>query len=363
MRAAVLTEIGKPLEILDVSVDAPGPREVLIRTVASGICHSDLHFQEGKYPCACPTVLGHEASGVVEAVGSDVDYVAPGDHVVTCVSMACGACRQCLRGKSHLCSHEGLLRRPGEKPRLSRGGETVHQYFELSCYAEQMLVHEKAVVKITKDIPLEKAALLGCSVVTGVGAAQNTAKVGPGDTVAVVGCGGIGLNAVQGARLAGAERIIAVDRIRDKLALAVQFGATDTVDASAGDPVAQVVELTRGGVDHAIEAVGLKQTAEQCFRMLGVGGTATVIGMIPIGTNIELHAVDLLSEKRIQGSSMGSTCFRIDMPTYANLYLQGRLKLDELVSRWITLDEINAGFDALRTGAIARSVIRMDGGA
>ncbi|MCA9504913.1 MAG: Zn-dependent alcohol dehydrogenase [Myxococcota bacterium] len=361
MRAAVLTEVGKPLEILDLEVDAPGPHEVLIRTAASGICHSDLHFQEGKYPCACPIVLGHEASGVVEAVGSEVDYVVPGDHVVTCVTMSCGSCRQCLRGRSHLCSHEGLVRGPQEPPRLRRGGETVHQYFELSCFAEQMLVHERAVAKITKDLPLEKAALLGCSVVTGVGAVQNTARVRPGDTVAVVGCGGIGLNAIQGARLAGAERIIAVDRIPDKLALAVDFGATDTVDASDGDAVAKVQELTGGGVDHAIEAVGLKQTAEQCFRMLGVGGTATVIGMIPIGTNIELHGVELLSERRIQGSSMGSTCFRIDMPTYANLYLQGRLKLDELVSRWLTLDEINSGIDALRKGEVARSVIRMDG--
>ncbi|MBJ20941.1 MAG: Zn-dependent alcohol dehydrogenase [bacterium] len=357
MRAAVLTEVNESLEIMDLETDKPRANEVLIRTATAGVCHSDLHFQEGKYPCECPTVLGHEASGVVEAVGSDVNYVAPGDHVITCVSMSCGDCRQCFRGNPHLCAHEGLVRAPGDTPRLSRKGDRIHQFNDLSCYAEQMLVHEKAIVKITEDLPLDKAALLGCSVVTGVGAVQRTAKVGPGDTIAVVGCGGIGLNAIQGARIAGAERVIAVDRLSDKLELSRVFGATDTVDASEVDAVGTILELTRGGVDHAIEAVGLKQTAEQCFNMLGVGGTATVIGMIPIGTTIELQGVALLAERKIQGSVMGSTRFRIDMPMYANLYLQGRLKLDELVSRTLRLDEINEGFEALRRGDVARSII------
>lgn len=359
MRAAVLTEVNKPLEILDLQVDKPRANEVLIRTVAAGVCHSDMHFQEGKYPCECPTVLGHEGAGIIEAVGSDVTYVQPGDHVITCVSMSCGNCRSCFRGKPHLCAHEGMLRAPEDTPRLSNGGELVHQFSELSCYAEQMLVHEKAVVKVSEEVPLDRAALIGCAVTTGVGAAQNTAKIGPGDTVAIVGCGGIGLNAIQGARIAGAERVIAVDMIADKLDLARVFGATDTVDASQGDAVMEIIEMTGGGVDHAIEAVGLKQTAEQCFNMLAAGGTATVIGMIPIGTTIELQGVSLLAERRIQGSVMGSTRFRIDMPMYANLYLQGRLKLDELVSRRLKLEEINDGFDALRKGEVARSVIEM----
>jgi S-(hydroxymethyl)glutathione dehydrogenase/alcohol dehydrogenase len=359
MRAAVLTEVNKPLEILELEVDEPRANEVLIRTATAGVCHSDMHFQEGKYPCECPTVLGHEAAGVVEAVGADVNYVSPGDHVITCVSMACGDCRQCFRGNPHLCAHEGLVRSPEDTPRLTHDGDRVHQFSDLSCYAEKMLVNEKAVVKITPDLSLEKAALLGCSVVTGVGAVQNTAKVGPGDTVAIVGCGGIGLNAIQGARIAGAERIIAVDRIADKLELARVFGATDTVDASEVDAVQTIIEMTSGGVDHSIEAVGLKQTAEQCFSMLAMGGTATIIGMIPIGTTIELQGVALLGERRIQGSVMGSTRFRIDMPMYANLYLQGRLKLDELVSRTLKLEEINDGFEALRRGEVARSVINM----
>ncbi|MBB83905.1 MAG: alcohol dehydrogenase [Deltaproteobacteria bacterium] len=360
MRAAVLTEVNKPLEILDVDVDAPKANEVLIRTSAAGVCHSDMHFQEGKYPSLLPIVLGHEGAGVVEAVGSDVTYVQPGDHVITCVSMSCGECRMCLRGRPYLCPHEGMVRAEGDGPRLSLDGEPVHQLTELSCYGEQMLVHEKAVVKVTKELPLDRAALIGCAVTTGVGAAQNTAGIGPGDVVAVVGCGGIGLNAIQGARLAGAERVIAVDMLQDKLELARTFGATDTVDASGGNSVMEIIEMTGGGVDHAIEAVGLKQTAEDCFNMLGSGGTATVIGMIPIGTTVEVQGVALLAEKKLQGSTMGSNRFRIDMPTYANLYLQGRLKLDELVSRTLTLDEINDGFDALRKGEVARSVISFD---
>ena len=181
MRAAVLTSVNEPLEILEVDVDKPQANEVLIRTAAAGVCHSDMHFQEGKYPTECPIVLGHEGAGVVEAVGSDVRYVQPGDHVITCVSMSCGECRTCLRGKPYLCPHEGMNRAPDEKPRLSRNGDTIHQLTELSCYAEQMLVHEKAVVKVTEELPLDRAALIGCAVTTGVGAAQNTAGVGPGD--------------------------------------------------------------------------------------------------------------------------------------------------------------------------------------
>lgn len=360
MRAAVMTEVNKPLEILDVAVDAPRANEVLVRTAAAGVCHSDMHFLEGKYPSLLPIVLGHEGAGVVEAVGSDVSYVEPGDHVITCVSMSCGECRMCLRGRPYLCPHEGMDRAPDDRPRLSHDGAAVHQLTELSCYAEQMLVHGKAVVKVTKELPLDRAALIGCAVTTGVGAAQNTAGIGPGDVVAVVGCGGIGLNAIQGARLAGAERVIAVDMLADKLELARTFGATDTVDASDGNSVMEILEMTAGGVDHAIEAVGLKQTAEDCFNMLAAGGTATVIGMIPIGTTVEVQGVALLAEKKLQGSTMGSNRFRIDMPTYANLYLQGRLKLDELVSRTLALDEINAGFDALRKGEVARSVISFD---
>jgi S-(hydroxymethyl)glutathione dehydrogenase/alcohol dehydrogenase len=360
VKAAVLNSIDSSLSIEELSVDKPGPGEVLIRTTHAGVCHSDLHFIEGKYPCQMPIVLGHEGAGVVEAVASDVRYVEPGDHVITCVSLGCGNCKHCMTGHPYHCTKEGIVRGAGDPSRLRRGKEDVAQFMELSCFGEQMLVHEKAVVKIDKQVPLEKAALVGCGVTTGVGAVFNTAKVQAGESVAVVGCGGIGLNCIQGARLAGAERIIAVDRLPAKLELARKFGATDTVDASGGDAVQQVLEMTSGGVDHAFEAVGLKQTTEECFAMLALRGTATVIGMIPIGTKVEIQGFELLMEKKLQGSTMGSTRFRIDMPLYLNLYLQGRLNLDDLISRRLKLSEINEGFDALKVGELARSVIVMD---
>jgi S-(hydroxymethyl)glutathione dehydrogenase/alcohol dehydrogenase len=362
MRAAVLNSIPGRLDIEEVEIGEPGPREVLVRTVAAGLCHSDLHFMEGKYPYPCPAVLGHESAGVVEAVGSMVHYVQPGDHVITCLSAFCGHCSQCTDGHLTLCENKGteLVRQPGEPPRLSRNGEPVSQFLHLSSFAEQMLIHEQALVKIDPDMPLDRAALIGCGVTTGLGAVFRTARVAPGESVAVIGCGGIGLSAVQGARIAGANRIIAVDTNPSKLELAQQLGATHVVDASADDPVAAVKELTSGGVHHSFEAVGLKQTAEQAYRMLRNGGQATVIGMIPVGTQIEIHGPELLMEKTLTGSNMGSNQFRTDMPRFVDMYLDGRLHLDEMVSRTITLDEINDGFDEMQRGTVARSVIRFD---
>ena len=363
VRAAVLNSIPGHLDIEDVQIGEPGPREVLIRTAAAGLCHSDLHFMEGKYSYPCPAVLGHESAGVVEAVGSMVHYVQPGDHVITCLSAFCGHCSQCTDGHLSLCENKGteLVRQPGEPPRLRRGtGEVVNQYLHLSSFAEQMLVHEQALVKIDPEMPLDIAALIGCGVTTGLGAVFRTARVSPGETVAVIGCGGIGLSAIQGARIAGANRIIAVDMNEAKLELAQQLGATHVVNASIADPVLAVKELTGGGVHHAFEAVGLKVTAEQSFQMLRNGGQATVIGMIPLGVKIELSGVDLLYEKTMTGSNMGSNQFRTDMPRYIDMYLDGRLQLDEMVSERISLDEVNDGFEEMKTGAVARSVIVFD---
>jgi len=357
MRAAVLPEIPSMLEIAEIQVDRPGPREVLVRTVAAGLCHSDLHFMEGKYSCDTPTVPGHEAAGVVEAVGADVTHVKPGDHVIGCLSIFCGHCAYCLSGRPVLCDRQGLERGDDQPPRLSRDGAPIHQFLRLSAFAEMMLVHENTLVKIREEMPLDRAALIGCAVTTGLGAVFNTAKVTPGSTVAVIGCGGVGLNSVQGAFIAGAGRVIAVDMNPWKLELARTFGATDLVDARAGDPVEQVRELTGGGVEYAFEAIGLKVTAEQSFAMLQKGGTATIIGMIPEGERIELPGSEFLDEKKIQGSNMGSNRFRVDMPRYVDLYLSGRLKLDELVSARIGLEQINDGFDAMRRGDVARSVI------
>jgi S-(hydroxymethyl)glutathione dehydrogenase / alcohol dehydrogenase len=360
MKAAVFREVLKPLTIEEVEVSAPGPHEVLVRTVAAGVCHSDVHFQQGLYPTPVPIVLGHESAGIVEAVGAEVRYVQPGDHVITCLSVFCGHCNYCTTGRTHLCNRVDTQRRQDEPPRLSQRGEIMHQFANLSSYAEQMLVHEHAVVKIRHDMPLDKAALIGCGVTTGVGAVINTAKVPPGSVVAVIGCGGVGLSAVQGAAIAGAGRIIAIDTRPSKLELAQICGATDLVNASEGDPVKQVKDLTAGGVEYSFEAIGLKQTAEQAFYMLAKGGTATVIGMIPVGNKIELTGPDFLQEKKIQGSSMGSNRFRVDMPRYVDMYLSGKLKLDEMISREITLDQINDGFAALLGGEVARQVIRFD---
>ena len=362
MKAAVLHEIPGKLQIEDIQIDTPGPREVLITTAAAGLCHSDLHFIEGKYPYFLPVVLGHESAGIVEAVGDQVTHVQPGDHVITFLSVFCGECDYCLGGRPTLCQAQRGARPVTETPRLSQNGNPVFQFASLGSFAEQMLIHENAVVKIDPEFPLDTAALLGCGVSTGLGASMKTANVRPGDTVAVIGLGGVGVSAVQGARIAGADRIIAVDTLPEKLKLAEQLGATDTVNASEGDAVAKVKELSPGGhgVHHAIEAIGLKVTAEQAFQMLRPGGTATVIGMIPFGTAIEIQGYELLIERKIQGCVMGSRNFREAIPSYIELYKQGRLKLDELLSAKITLDDVNESFDKLSRGEVMRSVIEFN---
>jgi S-(hydroxymethyl)glutathione dehydrogenase/alcohol dehydrogenase len=360
MKAAVLRQINTPLQIEDIQIGKPGPHEVLIRTAAAGVCHSDLHFAQGSYAYPLPVVLGHESAGIVEQVGSEVRGVKPGDHVITCVSAFCGHCEHCLTGHMSLCISPDTRRGKAEEPRLHKVEEKISQFSHLSSFAEQMLIHEHACVAIRKDMPLDRAALIGCAVMTGVGAAIHTSNVRAGETVAVIGCGGIGLAVINGAAIAGAGRIIAIDRIGSKLNLAKHFGATDVVNAADGDAVAQVMELTKGGVHHSFEAIGLKQTAEQAFSMLARGGTANIIGMIPQGVKIELHGADFLGEKRIQGSLMGSNHFPIDMPRLVDFYMSGKLKLDELISRRIKLEQINEAFEELKTGELARSVIMFD---
>jgi S-(hydroxymethyl)glutathione dehydrogenase/alcohol dehydrogenase len=344
-----------------VSLQNPGPREVLIRTAVAGICHSDLHFADGAYPHPLPCVLGHESAGIVEAVGDDVTYVKPGDHVVTCLSVFCGYCDQCITGHPSLCQSAEIKLPPGVSQRLSWKGGLMHQFLNLSSYAEQMLVHEHALAKIRPDMPLDRAALIGCGVLTGVGAVFHTAKVEPGTTVAVIGCGGVGLACVNGAALAGAGRIIAVDTLPAKLELAKKVGATDVVNAKEVDPVKQINAMTGGGVRYSFECLGAKVTAEQSFRMLAPGGAATIIGMIPVGTKIELHGPDFLRERKIQGSLMGSNRFRVDMPRLIEFYLQGKLHLDHLISGTLKLEQINDGFAALRSGAAVRNVIMFAG--
>ncbi len=359
MKAAIFHGPNQPLTIEQVEVDAPRSREVLVRTVASGVCHSDLHFVDGYYQIPAPAILGHEAAGIVEAVGPDVDEFRPGDHVIACLSVFCGRCDYCLTGRTHLCSTRPA-RGKGEPPKLTWQGKPVTQFANLSSYAEKMLVHENAIVKIRDDMPLDRAALIGCGVTTGVGAALNTAKVEPGSTVAVFGAGGVGLSVIQGARIAGARMIIAVDVFENKLATARELGATHSVDASSHDPVQAIREMTNGGVDYSFEAIGLKKVAEQCFDCIRPGGTATIIGMIPLGQKIELDGSVFLREKKIQGSSMGSNRFKVDMPKYIDFYLQGRLKLDEMITRRGKLEDVNDAFRAMKAGEVARTVLMFE---
>ncbi len=359
MKAAVFHGPNQPLTIEQVDIDKPQAHEVLVRTVASGVCHSDLHFVDGLYPLQAPAVLGHEAAGIVEAVGDQVTYVKPGDHVILCLSVYCGECEYCLTGRTHLCQSRPMRART-ERPRLMWQGQPVTQFANLSSYAEQMLVHEHSVVKIREDMPLDRAALIGCGVTTGLGAVLNTAKIEPGSTVAVFGCGGVGLSAIQGARIAGARTIIAVDVYEHKLSLARELGATHSVDASSRDPVEAIRELTGGGVDYSFEAIGLKKAAEQCFDCIRPGGTATIIGMIPMGQKVELDGYMFLREKKIQGSSMGSNRFRVDMPRYIDFYMQGRLRLDEMITRRGRLEDVNDAFRAMKAGEVARTVLMFD---
>lgn len=358
MKAAVLFVPNEPMAIEEISLAKPRGREVLVRNAYAGLCHSDLHFIEGLYPHPLPAVLGHEVAGIVEQVGSDVTYLKPGDHVIGCLSVFCGACPQCTQGRTVLCEDPEVKMLPGTSKRLQWGKEPqLHQFLNLSAFGEQMLVHENALVKIDPEIPLDRATLVGCGVITGVGAVMNTAKVPVGSTVAVIGCGGVGLSAVNGAALAGASRIIAIDTLQEKLDLAVQLGATDTVLVGNDDTVKRIREMTGGGVEYSFECLGLKVTAEQAFAMLKPGGTATIVGMVPFGVKIELHGFDFLRERKIQGSSMGSNHFRTDMPRLLTLWKQGRLKLDHLISRRIALAEINEGFARLKGGHVVRQLI------
>jgi S-(hydroxymethyl)glutathione dehydrogenase/alcohol dehydrogenase len=359
MRAALLESVPGPLVIDDVQLSAPGPDEVLVQTVACGLCHSDLHAIDGKLPMTMPVLLGHEAAGIVQAVGSDVAEFAVGDHVVGCLNTHCGTCRNCVEGNTFLCGNRKALQlRADGTSRVRRGEQQVTQMSGLGGFGEEMLAHRSGLVKVPHELPLELGALLGCAVITGVGSVFNGARVQAGSTVAVVGCGGIGLNIVQGARLAGAERIIAIDLNAEKLDLATRFGATDVIDASATDPVAEVLELTGGGADYSFEAIGLPATIGHALQMVRPGKVAYLVGLPPAGSTLALPGTQMVLQNRgVQGLFMGANAFKRDIPMLANLYLQGRLMLDELVSARISLEQVNDGFAVMQRGTDARSVI------
>ena len=365
MKAAVLREVGKPLQIEDVQINKPGPHEVLIRTVAAGLCHSDLHFMEGSYPHPLPAVLGHESAGIVEQVGSEVRTVKVGDHVITCLSAYCGHCESCLTGHLSLCVSPDTKRGADEEPRLTTAAGPMIQFLNLSSFAEYMLIHEHACVAIRKDMPLDRAALIGCSVMTGVGAAMHTSSVRPGETVAVIGCGGVGIAAVAGAALAGSSPIIAIDIDAKKLEKAKELGATHTIDSSTTDPVEAVKEICAeyydgaDGADIVVEAVGRPETWKQAFYARDLAGTVVLVGVPTPDMQIpEIPLIDVFGRGGSLKSSWYGDCLPSrDFPMLVDLYRQGRLDLDAFVTEEIGIDDVEAAFAAMHHGGVLRSVV------
>ena len=358
MQAAIFEKPHQPLSIEEVEISGPRADEVLVRTVCSGVCHSDMHFFDGLWQMPMPTVLGHEAAGVVERVGSDVGYVKPGGHVIMSFKPYCGSCYYCMGGRPHLCDDQRLMELAAQ--RLRWKGQPVMQMANVGSFAEYMVTTESGVVKIPDEMPMAEAALVGCGVMTGVGAAMYTAQVPGGAVTAVVGCGGIGLNVIQGCQLAGASQIIAVDVVPSKLEMAQGFGATHTIDARETDPVQAVRELTGGkGAEYAFEAIGNVDAARQVFDMVRQGGTAVIVGMMPLGSEIRVPGPSFLQEKKLIGSMYGSTRFREHMPKLVDLFLQGRLNLTGLVTQRLGLADVNHAFQLMKDGKVARSVLEI----
>lgn len=362
-KAAILHEVGQRLDLREVEVLPPLAGEVLIRMAAGGVCHSDLHVMTGHLPAPLPAILGHEGSGIVAEVGAGVTTVKPGDHVIPLWRLSCGECEYCTGGRPALCPQGTEIRMTG---RLSDGtsrfrldGKEIKHFAGVSSFAEYSVVPEKAVLKIPEDLPLPKAALLGCAVITGVGAAINAARVRPGSSVAVFGTGGVGLNVVQGAAMAGAEKIIAVDLLESKLDYARKFGATHTVNASTGDPVAQIRTLTGGrGVDYAFEVIGFPTTMRQAYDALAKRGMAVIVGITPTSAEVSVPSLSLVYEERtLAGSLYGSARPKVDIPKLIDLYRAGKLKLDELLTRTYPFEQINEAYRALERGEVARSVV------
>jgi Zn-dependent alcohol dehydrogenase len=360
MKAAVLYAYNAPMVVEQVQLDDPGPNEVLVKMAAGGVCRSDLHVLKGEWQPPLPTVLGHEAAGHIEAVGPGVTRLKPGDPIVLSFKPHCGYCEPCMTGRPELCSGlggtAGTL--PGGHTRLSKDGQPLNHFGRTSSFAEYAVVHESSAIPIGPETPMEVAALVGCSVTTGVGAVLNTAQVRPGSTVAVVGCGGVGLNVIQGARFTNAARIIAVDVSQEKLEFAERFGATDTVDAREAEPVEAIRRLTGGGVDYAFEVLGSAQTIRTAFEATRPGGTAVVVGMAPVGEYAQIDAYLLAGqEKTLKGCFYGSARTHVDMPRYIALAQAGKLDLDALVTRRYPLEEINEAYAALDRGEVGRGVI------
>jgi len=363
-KAAVLRKPKSPLEIEEIELDPPKAGEVLVKVGASGVCHSDLSVIEGRMPAMPPIILGHEAAGVVEEVGEGVTNVKAGDHVIMSFMPSCGSCHYCATARPYLCDAKGAqlvtmgAMWDGTKRFKDKNGKSVNHFLGCSSFAEKTIIMAQSAIKIPKEVPLDRACLVGCAVMTGVGAALNTARVTGGSTVAIIGCGGVGLNAIQGCALAGARQIIGVDIHPDKFQMAKDFGATHVVDASEGDPVKAIKKLTGGrGVDYAFEALGQTKTIMQAYNSVGKGGRAIIIGLTSFQDQLTIPAFSFFQGKSIEGCVYGSCRPSVDMPNYIEMYQNGRLKLDELVSQTYKLEEINDAFEAMKGGGTARGVI------
>lgn len=365
MRAAVLTEINTPLQILDLDQEPPKAGEVRVQVKAAGVCMSDWHIINGDWPLPLPMVLGHEAAGIVAEAGPGVETVKPGDHVIFSFRPHCGHCRYCTSGRSVLCIGHGDAPRwlmLDGTARVRLNGEPVNQMARIGTFSEEVVCPAEQVVKIRDDLPMTHAAIIGCSVATGIGAVIRHARVAAGTSVLVIGCGGVGLNIVQGARLAGASPIIACDLRQNKLDYARKFGATHTIDASAGEVVRRVRALTQGlGVDTAFDAIGGEATAVQAVEAAAPGGHAVLVGIPAFSARAPLSPAQLVyGEKTVSGTYYGSVRPNIDFPILADLDLEGRIDLDGLISRTYRFDEINEGFRLMLEGEVARGVIVFD---
>jgi len=357
MRAAILTAYNEPLVIEEIATAAMGPRDVLVHIEASGVCHSDLSMANGSLPLPPPAILGHEGAGTVLAIGGEVTRVAKGDRVIASFVPACGNCFFCLRDQSQLCEQMGAHSMTSKGTRAD--GSHVIGMSGLGTFADEMTVDESMLVKVETDLPSEQLALIGCGVTTGVGAALNTAEVKPGSTVTVIGCGGVGQSVLQGARIAGASRIFAVDPVELKRKTAEQFGATDLIDPADGDPVAQIQAATAGrGTDYAFEVIGLPETVVQAFQIARRGGTVVVVGMPRFDAMVTFPGMSLFADnKQIRGCMYGSAQVRRDFPRFVQLVETGRLDIGSMVSRHLALDEVNEAFRAMEAGEVIRSVI------
>ena len=360
VKGACMYAFNEPLKVESFTLKAPREDEVSVKVVASGVCHSDLSVLQAKLPMPPPCILGHEGAGIVEEVGKGVKHLKAGDHVVLAWVQPCGRCHFCVHAKPHLCEAGLQSAMAGEDFVFEKDGMPIGRMAGVGSFADHTLVRASAAIKIPDDVPLDRACLVGCGVMTGVGAAINTAKVAPGDTVAVFGCGGVGLNVIQGAALCGASRIIAVDLVDSKLKLATQFGATDLVNGKEVDAPSAIRDLTDGlGVDWAFEVIGAPAVIAQAYMALKRGGKVVVVGVPGFGQDITIPGFSLpLEEKGVIGSLYGSANLRRDMLKLIDLYMRKRLKIDELISRTIKLEDVNAAFEAMEKGEVARSVIR-----